>query len=111
LLVERVKQSGHKWALICQHFQGRSENDVKNRWHSHIKHRLDRDFRDQVPVPPPATVVAPPPVAPAAPAATAPSASYQYSDEPMDTYDPQCTDEIVDAALNSGIPEEFFAWI
>jgi hypothetical protein len=37
LLLSEISQFGHKWTTIAQHFNGRSGNDVKNRWYSHLK--------------------------------------------------------------------------
>jgi hypothetical protein len=39
LLINKINEAGHCWANICQCFNGRSENDVKNRWYSHLKYR------------------------------------------------------------------------
>lgn len=38
-LVEKVNEVGHSWSTIGKCFNGRSENDVKNRWYSHLKFR------------------------------------------------------------------------
>jgi hypothetical protein len=37
LLVDKINKLGHCWAKIGYFFNGRSENDVKNRWYSHLK--------------------------------------------------------------------------
>jgi hypothetical protein len=37
LLLSEISKFGHKWTTIAQHFNGRSGNDVKNRWYSHLK--------------------------------------------------------------------------
>lgn len=39
LLVDKIGELGHCWATIGHFFNGRSENDVKNRWYSHLKFR------------------------------------------------------------------------
>jgi hypothetical protein len=39
LLVREVSQKGKVWSVICPVF-GRSANDVKNRWYSHLVYRL-----------------------------------------------------------------------
>jgi hypothetical protein len=39
LLVDKINELGHCWATIGHFFNGRSENDVKNRWYSHLKFR------------------------------------------------------------------------
>jgi hypothetical protein len=38
LLVAKVNELGFAWSAISQFFQGRSDNDVKNRWYSHIRY-------------------------------------------------------------------------
>lgn len=43
-LLEKVNELGRSWSNICVTFDGRSENDVKNRWYSHIKYEV---FLDQ----------------------------------------------------------------
>jgi len=40
LLVNLYYQIGHKWSLIAKYMPGRSEAQVKNRFYSHIKKRL-----------------------------------------------------------------------
>jgi hypothetical protein len=39
LLLEKINVLGHCWAKIGRFFCGRTENDVKNRWYSHLKFR------------------------------------------------------------------------
>jgi hypothetical protein len=43
MLIDKVNELGHQWACIGQDFHGRSENDVKNRWYSHLKFRAVLD--------------------------------------------------------------------
>ncbi|XP_076952742.1 uncharacterized protein LOC143626574 [Bidens hawaiensis] len=31
---------GNKWSLIAQHLHGRTDNEIKNRWHSYLKKRV-----------------------------------------------------------------------
>jgi hypothetical protein len=38
LLLAKISEVGCRWSLIARVFGGRSENDIKNRWHSHLKH-------------------------------------------------------------------------
>lgn len=40
ILLEKVNELGYSWSIIRKFFQGRSENDVKNRWYSHLKYRI-----------------------------------------------------------------------
>jgi hypothetical protein len=42
LLVEKVSERGKVWSGICGLF-GRSANDVKNRWYSHLRYRVKWD--------------------------------------------------------------------
>jgi hypothetical protein len=43
LLIDKMNELGHCWATIGHFFNGRSENDVKNRWYSHLKFRSTFD--------------------------------------------------------------------
>jgi hypothetical protein len=36
-LLAEISQLGSKWTLIAERFNGRSSNDVKNRWYTHLK--------------------------------------------------------------------------
>ncbi|XP_034711352.1 transcription factor MYB10-like [Vitis riparia] len=39
---------GNSWSSIAAHLAGRTDNDVKNRWHNHLKKKqLGRSTRDQ----------------------------------------------------------------
>ena len=37
LLMEKVREFGSQWTTIARFFDGRSENNVKNRWYTHLK--------------------------------------------------------------------------
>jgi hypothetical protein len=37
LLLRQIELHGHRWATIAQGFWQRSDNDVKNRWYSHLR--------------------------------------------------------------------------
>jgi hypothetical protein len=41
LLVSLCKEIGNRWSLIASHLPGRTEGQVKNRYYSHIKKRLE----------------------------------------------------------------------
>lgn len=43
LLLEKVNELGRCWSSIGKFFNGRSENDIKNRWYSHLKYRTVED--------------------------------------------------------------------
>jgi Myb-like DNA-binding domain len=43
LLISLHQQHGNKWATICKHLPGRSDNDTKNHWYSNIQRRIQRD--------------------------------------------------------------------
>jgi len=43
LVVSLCKEIGHRWSLIANHLPGRTEGQVKNRFYSHIKKRLQPD--------------------------------------------------------------------
>jgi hypothetical protein len=36
-LLYEIARFGHQWTIIADHFHGRSGNDVKNRWYSHLQ--------------------------------------------------------------------------
>ena len=36
-LIRLYSENGPKWAEISKYFQGRSDNNVKNRWYTHLK--------------------------------------------------------------------------
>jgi hypothetical protein len=43
LVVRLMKQVGHRWSFIATHLPGRTEVQVKNRFYSHIKKRIQPD--------------------------------------------------------------------
>lgn len=49
ILAEKHKEYGPQWTIISKFFDGRSENNVKNRWYTHLKHKyygksINNDF-------------------------------------------------------------------
>ena len=45
LLIEKVQQLGKKWTEIERFFSGRSNNQIKNRWHFYIQKDIRRKSR------------------------------------------------------------------
>lgn len=39
LLITKMNELGRCWSTIGRFFNGRSENDIKNRWYSHLRYR------------------------------------------------------------------------
>jgi hypothetical protein len=52
LLVEKVKELGCRWTTIAKSFDGRSENNVKNRWYTHLKPKVEEGVHEQALIPP-----------------------------------------------------------
>jgi hypothetical protein len=50
LLLRQIQLHGHRWATIALAFVDRSDNDVKNRWYSHLRDclRLTADGRYEI---------------------------------------------------------------
>ena len=40
LLAKKFQEIGPQWTVIAKFFDGRSENNVKNRWYTHLKNRV-----------------------------------------------------------------------
>lgn len=85
LLFKKVDECGNKWAAISQCFEGRSENDVKNRWHSHLKNRRRPGAPIELPMPQLPALLNRPPPAPAA-AEAPPEAIPGVYGEPIDQW-------------------------
>jgi hypothetical protein len=47
LLLEKINELGSAWAAIRHYFSGRSENDIKNRWYSHLRFSTFLDVRSR----------------------------------------------------------------
>ncbi|PHU12257.1 Myb-related protein Myb4 [Capsicum chinense] len=40
LIIKLHKELGNRWSVIAANLPGRSDNDVKNHWHAHLKKRV-----------------------------------------------------------------------
>lgn len=43
LLIQKVKECGPKWVQISRFFEGRSDNNLKNRWYTHLKTKCENE--------------------------------------------------------------------
>jgi hypothetical protein len=48
LLISKINEFGRSWSVLTRFFKGRSENDLKNRWHSHLKYMTVSEGRNLV---------------------------------------------------------------
>lgn len=48
-IIKTRQQHGNKWSLIAAKLPGRTDNEIKNYWHTHLKKKIDkkRDSADQ----------------------------------------------------------------
>ncbi|CAO2206791.1 unnamed protein product [Urochloa humidicola] len=63
LVIDLHAQLGNRWSKIASHLPGRTDNEIKNHWNTHIKKKLKKMGLDPLthkPLPPPQT---PPPAA------------------------------------------------
>ena len=59
LLADKFREFGPQWTTIAKFFDGRSENNVKNRWYTHLRNKYASVVKppEQVTIHPVATVV------------------------------------------------------
>ncbi|GJV04589.1 putative homeodomain-like protein [Tanacetum coccineum] len=43
VIIELHKKIGNKWSEMAAYLPGRSDNEIKNRWHTHLKKRAQQD--------------------------------------------------------------------
>ncbi|XP_023745751.1 transcription repressor MYB4 [Lactuca sativa] len=48
IIMRLHKQLGNKWTAIAAQLPGRSDNEIKNRWNSHLKKRVEDDQTHEV---------------------------------------------------------------
>ncbi|KAK4255430.1 hypothetical protein QN277_008433 [Acacia crassicarpa] len=47
LIINLHQQLGNKWSSIAKRLPGRSDNEIKNHWHSHLKKLLERNHAEK----------------------------------------------------------------
>jgi hypothetical protein len=53
LVITKFREIGPRWVLIAESLDGRTANDVKNRWYKHISRRLQAEAFSLLPKLPP----------------------------------------------------------
>lgn len=46
MLIEKYKEFGPQWTTIAKFFDGRSENNVKNRWYTHLRNKFGNQVKN-----------------------------------------------------------------
>ncbi|KAL6537711.1 hypothetical protein OROHE_012338 [Orobanche hederae] len=83
MVVDLHAQLGNRWSKIASHLPGRTDNEIKNHWNTHIKKKLRKIGIDPLthkPLPPPPAAAEQPPPIPTSDAAVAePTSLIHYS--------------------------------
>lgn len=48
LLIYKYKELGPKWVQISKYFDGRSDNNLKNRWYTHLKKKCEETEKSKL---------------------------------------------------------------
>ena len=49
LLLQKLLEIGPKWMKMVPFFDGRSDSNIKNRWHRHLKKRVSPSYMNSIP--------------------------------------------------------------
>nr|XP_009800099.1 PREDICTED: myb-related protein Myb4-like [Nicotiana sylvestris]XP_016470389.1 PREDICTED: myb-related protein Myb4-like [Nicotiana tabacum] len=48
LIIKLHNELGNRWSAIAAKFPGRSDNDIKNQWHAHLKKRVNTNTNSSI---------------------------------------------------------------